>query len=184
MLSRVPGSLVNIAQLSKKARKGTSGGDTVADTINSHVPVPSLAVNELAMNLASQRVDHGYLKVLIVAEALVAEVPGNFSAMSNRFCICLELDPNCIPMRDTIFHIEEKLLHAVTSGDTKPVCQDSFRTLANSTWDIGAPNTDRTPKPAKVRDGSHDQIAFAAIRSAPNRIVHCDTDSNNVSNTA
>jgi hypothetical protein len=72
-------------------------------------------VNELAMNLAAQRVDHGYLKVLIVAEALVAEVLGNFSAMPNRFRICLELDPDCISMRDTVFHIEEKLLHAITS---------------------------------------------------------------------
>jgi hypothetical protein len=31
-------------------------------------------------------------------------------------------------MRDAIFHIEEKLLHAITSEDTNPVCQDSFRT--------------------------------------------------------
>jgi len=71
---------------------------------------------------------HRYLKVLVVAEALVAEVLGNFSAMPNCFCICLELDPNCISMRDAIFHIEEKLLHAITSEDTNPVCQVSFRT--------------------------------------------------------
>jgi hypothetical protein len=85
-------------------------------------------VNELSMNLTSQGVDDGYLKVLIVAEALVAEVLGNFSAMPNRFCLCLEFDPNCISMRDAIFHIEEKLLHAITSEDTNPVCQDSFQT--------------------------------------------------------
>ncbi len=85
-------------------------------------------MNELAMNLSPKRIDHRYLKVFIVAEALVAEVLGNFPAMPNRFCICLELDPNCIPMRDAILHIEEKLLHAITSEDTNPVCQDSFRT--------------------------------------------------------
>ncbi len=85
-------------------------------------------MNELAMNLSPKLIAHRYLKVLIVAEALVAEVLGNFSAMPNRFCICLELDPDCISMRDTIFHIEEKLLHAITSEDTNPVCQDSFRT--------------------------------------------------------
>jgi hypothetical protein len=63
------------------------------------------------MYFAPKRIDHRYLEVLIVAEALVAEVLGNFSAMLNRLGICLEFDPNCIPMRDAIFHIEEKLLH-------------------------------------------------------------------------
>jgi hypothetical protein len=33
-------------------------------------------------------------------------------------------------MRDAIFHIEEKLLHAITSEDPNPMCQDWFR--ANS----------------------------------------------------
>jgi len=68
-------------------------------------------VNELSMNFAPQRVDHGYLEILIVAEALVAEVSGNFSAMLDCFCLCCELHPNQISMRDAIFHIEEKLLH-------------------------------------------------------------------------
>jgi hypothetical protein len=79
------------------------------------IAVILLPVNELAMNFPPQRVDDGYLKVLVVAEALVAEVLGNFSAMPNRFCICFELDPNCISMRDAILHIEEKLLHCYTS---------------------------------------------------------------------
>jgi hypothetical protein len=48
-------------------------------------------VNELSMNFAPQRVDHGYLEVLIVAEALITEVPGNFSAILDCFCLCLEL---------------------------------------------------------------------------------------------
>jgi hypothetical protein len=88
-------------------------------------------VNKLAVNLSPKRVDHGYLKVLIVAEALVSEVLGNFFAMPDRFCIRLEFDPNCVSMRDAIFHIEEKLLHAITSQDPNPMCQDWFR--ANST---------------------------------------------------
>jgi hypothetical protein len=87
-----------------------------------------LPVNKLAVNLPPKRVDHGYLKVLIVAEALVSEVLGNFFAMPDRFCI--EFDSNCIPMRDAIFHIEEKLLYAITSQDPNPMCQDWFR--ANS----------------------------------------------------
>src|SRR6476619_5453297 len=75
------------------------------------------------MNLPPQRIYHRYLKVLVVAEALVAEVLDNFFTMRNRFCICLELDPDCIPMRHAIFEIEEKFLHAVTSDNTNPVCQ-------------------------------------------------------------
>jgi hypothetical protein len=44
-----------------------------------------LPVNKLAVNLPPKRVDHGYLKVLIVAQALVSEVLGNFFAMPDRF---------------------------------------------------------------------------------------------------
>ena len=84
-------------------------------------------VNELAINLSPKRIYHRYLKVLVVAEALVAEVLGNFFAMPNRLCICLELDPDCISMRDAILHVEEKLLHAITSLETNPVCQVWFR---------------------------------------------------------
>jgi hypothetical protein len=87
-----------------------------------------LPVNELAINLSAKRIYHRYLKILVVAEALVTEVLGNFFAMPDRFRICLELDPNGISMRDAVFHIEEKLLHAVTSEDTNPVCQVWFRT--------------------------------------------------------
>jgi hypothetical protein len=83
-----------------------------------------LPVNKFAVNLPPKRVDHGYLKVLIVAEALVSEVLGNFLAMPDRFGICLEFDSNCVSMRDAIFHIEEKLLHAITSEDPNPMCQD------------------------------------------------------------
>jgi hypothetical protein len=75
------------------------------------IAVIHFPVNELSMNFAPQRVDHGYLEVLIVAEALVAEVPGNFSAILDCFRLCFELDPDFIPMRDAILHIEEKLLH-------------------------------------------------------------------------
>jgi hypothetical protein len=85
-------------------------------------------VNELAINLAPKRIYHRYLEVLVVAQALVAEVLGDFFAMPDRFCIRLELDPDGISMRDAVFHIEEKLLHAITSEDTNTVRQVSFRT--------------------------------------------------------
>jgi hypothetical protein len=45
----------------------------------------SLAMNELAMNLSTKRVDYRYLKVLIVGEAIVAKVLSKFFAMHDRF---------------------------------------------------------------------------------------------------
>jgi hypothetical protein len=68
-------------------------------------------VNEFAIYLAPKRIDHCYFEVLIVTEALVAKVLGNFPAMPNRFGVCVELDSHRISMRDAIFQIEEKLLH-------------------------------------------------------------------------
>jgi hypothetical protein len=44
-----------------------------------------VAMNELAMNLSPKRVDYGYLKVLIVGEAIVTKVLSKFFAMHDRF---------------------------------------------------------------------------------------------------
>jgi len=85
------------------------------------IAVIRLPVNELSMNFASHRVDHGYLQVLVVPEALVAEVPDNFTAVRDRFRLCSKLGPDDIPMRDAIFHIEEELLHRITSADQSGV---------------------------------------------------------------
>jgi hypothetical protein len=68
-------------------------------------------VNELAMNFPSERIDHGYLEVLVVAEALVAEVLGEHPAVLDRFNVGVELNPNPVSQRNAIFHIEEKCLH-------------------------------------------------------------------------
>jgi hypothetical protein len=68
-------------------------------------------VNELAMNLAPERIHHGYLEVLIVAQAFVAEVLCKFCAMRNRIGICVELNPDFVSVRDAVFHIEEIHLH-------------------------------------------------------------------------
>jgi hypothetical protein len=70
-----------------------------------------LPVNELAMNFASQRINDGYLKVLVVAEALIAEVLGKRSAVLDRFNVAVELNTNSVSQRNTIFHVEEKCLH-------------------------------------------------------------------------
>jgi hypothetical protein len=68
-------------------------------------------VNELAMNFPSQRIDHGYFKVLVVAKTLVAEVLGEYSAVLDRFNVGVELDSNPVSQRNAVFHIEEKCLH-------------------------------------------------------------------------
>jgi hypothetical protein len=75
------------------------------------VPLELVAVNKFAIYLAPKRIDYRYLEVLIVTEALVAEVLGNFPAMPNRFGICVEFDSHGISMRDAILHIKEELLH-------------------------------------------------------------------------
>ena len=70
-----------------------------------------LAVNELAVNFASRRVYHGYLEVLIVAKAVVAEVLRKQPAVSDRFDVAVELDSDPVPHRNAVFHIEEECLH-------------------------------------------------------------------------
>jgi len=71
------------------------------------------AVNELAMNLASERVDHGYFEILIVAQAFVTEVLRDHFAMRNRVGIGLELNSDPVSQWQAVFHIEEKFLHGV-----------------------------------------------------------------------
>jgi hypothetical protein len=68
-------------------------------------------MNELAMNLATGRVDYGYLKVLIVGKALFEKVPCEDAAMCNRVGIRLEFGSDPISERNTVYHIKEKFLH-------------------------------------------------------------------------
>jgi hypothetical protein len=68
-------------------------------------------VNKFAMNLPSKRVNHGYLKVFIIAEATVAPVLGKLFAVNDRLSVGAELNANLIPHRNAVFHIKEKLLH-------------------------------------------------------------------------
>ena len=49
-------------------------------------------MNELAMNLAAERVHDGYFEVFIVAQAAVADVLCKLLAVQDRFGIALELD--------------------------------------------------------------------------------------------
>jgi hypothetical protein len=81
-------------------------------------PPPNLSaqslvpVNELPMNFASQRVDHGYLKVLIIGKATIVKALSEDSAMCNRFFICVKLDPNPVSHWNAVYHVKEKFLHS------------------------------------------------------------------------
>ena len=73
-------------------------------------------MNELAVNLASERVDDGYLKVLIVAQAAVAKVPCKFFAVLDGFQVAFEVDPDPVSHWDAVFHIEKEFLHCQPSN--------------------------------------------------------------------
>src|ERR1700722_3861236 len=68
------------------------------------------------MDFPSSRVDHGYLKVMIVAQAVVAEMLRKLFAVRDSLKIALEVDPGPISKRDTIFHIKKELLHCRSSN--------------------------------------------------------------------
>jgi hypothetical protein len=53
-------------------------------------------VNELAMDFPAERVDNGYLKVLIVAQAVVAEMLRKLFAVRDSLKIAIEVDPDPI----------------------------------------------------------------------------------------
>jgi hypothetical protein len=137
---------------SQQLRQLTSVG---ASTLIAVIRFP---VHELSMNFAPQRVDHGYLKVLIVAKALVAEVSGNFSTILDGFRLRFELDPDSISMGDAILHIEEELLHCdylCTQMQRVNICSERTARRQQSDRDhcrmIGLPMHDRTPAARGVR---------------------------------
>jgi hypothetical protein len=73
-------------------------------------------VNKLAMDFPAERVDNGYLKILIVAQAVVAEMLRKLFAVRDSFKISAEVDPDPVSERDAIFHIKKELLHCLTSN--------------------------------------------------------------------
>jgi hypothetical protein len=84
-----------------------------------------LTMDELAMYFAPRRVYDGYLKVLIIAQAPVTKMLCQNSAMRHCIGIRLELDPDSISERNTVYHIEEKPLHRITSD--APIRRVSIR---------------------------------------------------------
>jgi len=73
---------------------------------------PLTPMNEFAMNLTAERVDNGYLKVLIVSQAVSVKVLCEDPAMCDRVGIVVEFQSDSISHRDAVFHIEEKFLHS------------------------------------------------------------------------
>ena len=86
-------------------------------------------MNEFAVNLASQRVDDGYLEILVVGKAFIEKMLRECFAMRNRVGIGFELQSNPIPHGDAIFHIEEKFCMSVSLGS-----QPWFVTCASWIW--------------------------------------------------
>jgi hypothetical protein len=74
-------------------------------------PLFRLAVNKLAMNLPPVFVDNQYLEVLVVPQAVVAEVLRDLLAVTDRFGIGVELDADAVSHRDAVFHVEKEFSH-------------------------------------------------------------------------
>jgi hypothetical protein len=70
-----------------------------------------LPVNELAMNLAAERVDHGYLQFLVVPQAAIADMLCKLFAVFDCLGVALEFKAEAISHRNAVFHVKEKRLH-------------------------------------------------------------------------
>jgi hypothetical protein len=112
-------------------------------------------MNELAMNLATERIDDTNLKLLIVAQTIVAKFQSEDSAMGNRFGIGLELNPDPIPHRDAIFHIEKELLHCIA--------------FARAFKRVGVQPMFVPEEQAKRRSGLSKLVSFQAARQEPGK---------------
>jgi hypothetical protein len=73
-------------------------------------------MNELTVNLAAQRIDDGYLKVLVVAQAAVAEVLSKLFAVPDGLQVAFEVNPDPVSHRNAILHVEKELLHGLASN--------------------------------------------------------------------
>jgi hypothetical protein len=68
-------------------------------------------MNALAMNFASDRIYHGYLKFLVVPEAAVTNVLRKLLAMDDGFRVSIELKADTVSHWNAVFHVKEKSLH-------------------------------------------------------------------------
>jgi hypothetical protein len=80
------------------------------------LPPRLIPMNELAMDFPSELIDNGYLKVLVVTQAVVAEMPRKLSAVRDSFKIALEVDPDPISKRDANFSYQKRTFASRTSN--------------------------------------------------------------------
>jgi hypothetical protein len=92
--------------------KRLAGFSTIRESIGADIEHGLSSMDELAMNLATGRVDHGNLKILIVGKATIEKVPREDAAMCNRVGIRPEFDADPVSERNTVDHIEEKFRHS------------------------------------------------------------------------
>ena len=69
-----------------------AGLSIIRDSIGADFEHGLSSMDELAMNLATGRVEHGNLKILVVGKAAIEKVPCEDAAMCNRVGIRLEFD--------------------------------------------------------------------------------------------
>jgi hypothetical protein len=104
------------------------------------------------MNFASQRVDHGYLKVLIIGKATIVKALSEDSAMCNRVFICVELDPNSVSHWNAVYHVKEKCLHSRQPWFVLFASQFLF--LNNARSDTEFADADSVQRPVGTRERS------------------------------
>jgi hypothetical protein len=63
------------------------------------------------MYLATDRVDDGYLKVLVIEQAALAETLCKLFAVIDGCVVGFEIDSDSVAERNAIFHIEKEFLH-------------------------------------------------------------------------
>ncbi|ABE61999.1 hypothetical protein Nham_1154 [Nitrobacter hamburgensis X14] len=78
-------------------------------------------MNKLTMNFTPKFVDDRYLKVIILARAIVAEVPSEFFAALDGFRVAFEVDPDLISHRNAILHVEKNFRIAIPLASRKRI---------------------------------------------------------------
>jgi hypothetical protein len=81
------------------------------------------------MNLSAVFVDNQYLKILVVPQAVVAEVLRDLLAVTDRFSIGVELNPDAVSHRDAVSHIEKEFSHG--RGPVTRISANLVRALRN-----------------------------------------------------
>jgi hypothetical protein len=84
----------------------------IIDAVFTKSSMPHLVpVNVLTMYFSTGSANHRYLKLFVVAQAVVAKMLRELFAVFDRFQIGIKLNTDAIPHRNAIFHIKEEQRH-------------------------------------------------------------------------